>query len=300
MLSALLPVLFTLPAEPVVRFSPPEPRLGDLVILYLESTDERLNHGTIEVFGCSVPIDRVGDGLLRGFIGIPSDIEPGGYPTKIRFGDRTIDARTPVDFRKFPRSELRVSKRFTKKKSAALKRRLKREAATMAELWARDPTKHKGIGAVLRPVNGVFTSPFGVRRVFNGKTKSIHYGLDLDGRTGTPIRAALDGRVVMSSMRWISGGTMILDHGGGLFSMYFHMSRRDRKVGTYVEKGDLLGAVGKSGRVTGPHLHLSVVTRCVYTDPEKEGQTRSYYVDPEGFLKLSFEGDPAYLERPKK
>lgn len=283
---------------PSVRFSPSEPRLGDVVIVYVETTDRRIQSGTIDVFGCQTPVDRVSASLLRGVVGIPTDVKPGGYPLKVTLGELVVDKRLPVDHRVFEQSELRVSKRFTKKKSAKLRRRLALESEAMDDLWRREPSIPKAIGAVFRPVKGATTSPFGVRRVFNGKLKSVHYGLDLEGRTGDPIHAALAGRVVMSAMRWASGGTTILDHGSGLFSAYFHMSRQDRAVGDFVAQGALLGAVGRTGRVTGPHLHLAVMTRCLQTEGSKKNKTRSFYVDPERFLDLTFEGDPAYLELP--
>lgn len=297
MLAVLVPVLLaTAGAAPKVRFSPAEPRIGDLVIVYVETTDRTLQSGSIEAFGCLTPLDRVSKNLLRGFVGIPTHVEAGAYPMELLLEDQPLSVRLPVDHRIFETSELSVSKRFTSRQGAKLKARLKREAEEMDNLWKRDPSIPKAIGGVFRPVAGLTTSPFGVRRLFNGKRKSVHYGLDLEGRTGDPIHAALAGRVVMSSMQWKSGGTTILDHGGGLFTAYFHMSRRDRKVGHFVDKGDLLGAVGRTGRVTGPHLHLSVMTRCLITKGDNAGTTRSFFVDPERFLELSFDGDPAYME----
>ncbi|MEQ8275388.1 MAG: M23 family metallopeptidase [Deltaproteobacteria bacterium] len=297
MLALVLPALMiAASAPPKVRFSPAEPRLGDLVIVYVETTDRTIQSGSLEAFGCVTPLDRVSKNLLRGFVGIPTHVEAGGYRLEMMLEDQPLAVRLPVDHRIFEESQLRVSKRFTNRQSSKLKARLRREAQQMSDLWKRDPSVPKAIGGVFRPVAGVTTSPFGVRRVFNGRRKSVHYGLDLKGITGDPIHAALAGRVVLASMLWKSGGTTILDHGGGLFSAYFHMSRRDRKVGDFVEKGDLLGAVGATGRVTGPHLHLAVMTRCLISKGKDAGKTRSYFVDPERFLGLSFDGDPAYME----
>lgn len=119
------------------------------------------------------------------------------------------------------------------------------------------------------------TAPYGDHRVINGVTQSIHYGIDLDGSTGDPIYATQAGDVVMVRECFGSGGTVLLHHGGRLFSAYFHMSAFDVKVGEKVVQGQLLGKVGKSGRVTGPHLHFGV---------KLDGK----WQDPESLLRLSF------------
>lgn len=96
---------------------------------------------------------------------------------------------------------------------------------------------------------------FGARRVYNGETQSFHAGLDMPAPKGTPVAAAADGRVALAGELYFSGGTVLLDHGGGLFTQYFHLSRVDVKDGDVVAKGTVVGLVGATGRVTGPHLH---------------------------------------------
>jgi len=110
------------------------------------------------------------------------------------------------------------------------------------------------------------TAPFGDLRLFNGKAQSQHFGLDLDGRVGDPIEAANDGAVVMVRPCYASGNTVIVDHGGGLYTMYFHLSHFEVKEGQKVARGQLLGLVGRTGRVTGPHLHFSVKVDGLYVD----------------------------------
>jgi murein DD-endopeptidase MepM/ murein hydrolase activator NlpD len=96
---------------------------------------------------------------------------------------------------------------------------------------------------------------FGSRRVYNGKTQSFHAGLDMPAPAGTPVAAAADGRVALAGDLYFSGGTVLLDHGGGLFTQYMHLSRVDVKDGDVVTKGTVVGLAGATGRVTGPHLH---------------------------------------------
>ncbi|HCF58149.1 MAG TPA: hypothetical protein DFS52_09170 [Myxococcales bacterium] len=111
-------------------------------------------------------------------------------------------------------------------------------------------------------------SVFGVRRVFNGKLQSRHMGLDLDGTTGTPIYAANDGVVRMAHDGFAAGNTVLVSHGAGLFTGYFHLSKFAVKKGQRVKKGQLVGLMGKTGRVTGPHLHFSAKLGEVTIDPE--------------------------------
>jgi murein DD-endopeptidase MepM/ murein hydrolase activator NlpD len=109
---------------------------------------------------------------------------------------------------------------------------------------------------------------FGARRVYNGKTKSFHAGLDLGAKEGTAVAAAGDGRVVLAGDLYFSGGTVLLDHGAGLFTQYFHLSRIDVKEGDAVAKGARLGAAGHTGRATGPHLHWGAKLHAARVNPE--------------------------------
>src|SRR6202043_118472 len=106
------------------------------------------------------------------------------------------------------------------------------------------------------PLVGVTTGGnFGKRRILNGKAGSPHSGVDFPAPAGTPVCAAQRGRVVLSEPLYFSGNTVILDHGLGLYTLYAHFSETDVKPDDVVESGALLGKVGATGRVTGPHLH---------------------------------------------
>jgi hypothetical protein len=102
------------------------------------------------------------------------------------------------------------------------------------------------------------TAEFGQERVFNGETQSRHTGVDLKGQVGNPVRAAGRGRVVLAGDLYYSGNGVILDHGLGVYTGYFHLSEILVSEGDLVEKGDLIGRAGATGRVTGPHLHWSL------------------------------------------
>ena len=119
-----------------------------------------------------------------------------------------------------------------------------------------------------RPLKAPSSGNFGARRVYNGTIRSFHAGLDLAAAEGTPVAAAGDGRVVLAGDLYFSGGTVLLDHGAGLFTQYFHLSRIDVKEGDAVVKGARLGASGHTGRVTGPHLHWGAKLHGARVNPE--------------------------------
>jgi murein DD-endopeptidase MepM/ murein hydrolase activator NlpD len=119
----------------------------------------------------------------------------------------------------------------------------------------------------IAPLHGRLSSEFGKRRYFNGKPKSPHKGVDIAAKKGTPIIAAEDGIVAIKDNFFFNGNTIYLDHGEGVVSIYCHMSKFAVKKGDFVHKGEIIGYVGSTGRVTGSHLHFGIVLNKESVDP---------------------------------
>jgi murein DD-endopeptidase MepM/ murein hydrolase activator NlpD len=155
---------------------------------------------------------------------------------------------------RFPEQRLTVDPAYVEPPAAELER-IQEDKKRVARVWAAASTARRWDGPFRLPVEAPLRPNFGARRLFNGKPRSRHDGVDLAAAPGAPVTAPAEAVVALAGDLYFSGGTVILDHGGGLFTTYFHLSRIDVKAGDRVAVGDPLGAVGATGRATGPHLH---------------------------------------------
>jgi murein DD-endopeptidase MepM/ murein hydrolase activator NlpD len=269
------PTTTTTTAAPLIDVSPGEARTGKLLVVdvvaapalpALTSIAPTLNGKRGVAFATSA--DHKQWKVLVP-VNIESKLKPQPLVLDAVFADgRRTRWRKPVALEDggYDHRTITVGKRFISPSKKQRARAAKESKALSAALATTSPER-LWRGSFARPTAGGQTSPFGTLRTYNKKRRSRHLGLDLDGDVGAPIVAANRGRVLLATERFYSGGTVLLDHGQGLMTMYFHMSRIDVKPGDLVEKGQGLGAVGASGQVTGPHLHLSVKLDGLYVDP---------------------------------
>jgi murein DD-endopeptidase MepM/ murein hydrolase activator NlpD len=175
----------------------------------------------------------------------------------------------------FRRRELEVEPRFVEPPAPETQRRIEEDHEAFARAFSQPAAPPLFARDFALPRRARITARFGEERTLNSTKASQHYGTDLAGRVGDRVAAANDGEVVLVRDCFASGLTVIVWHGAGIYSAYFHLSRAAVREGARVRRGERVGAVGRSGRVTGPHLHWSM----------KVGEL---YVDPESVLRLPF------------
>ncbi|MBV7415584.1 M23 family metallopeptidase [Aeromonas sp. sif2433] len=145
--------------------------------------------------------------------------------------------------------------------------RINRELAEQTEAYQTfSPTQPSNL-LFDKPVQGPLSSPFGLRRFFNGEERNPHSGLDFAVGAGTPIKAPAAGKVILIGNYFFNGNTVFVDHGQGLISMFCHMSKVDVKLGQSLPRGGIVGRVGATGRATGPHMHWNVSLNDARVDP---------------------------------
>lgn len=198
--------------------------------------------------------------IWRALLGVDLEKPAGEYALKITAqgsqGDASnCSASVAVKEGRFPTENLHVENQFVEPDPAQIKR-AEEESRRLREIFDRVTPERLWQGRFRIPLDGVSTGGnFGRRRILNGQPRSPHSGVDFPAPTGTPVHAAQRGRVVLAEPLFFSGNTVIVDHGLGIYTFYGHLSAISAKAGDVVDSGAVLGKVGATGRVTGPHLH---------------------------------------------
>ncbi|MFC1657297.1 M23 family metallopeptidase [Candidatus Moduliflexota bacterium] len=191
-------------------------------------------------------------------VAVDLDTEPGSYDMLVRFPDGK-ERRVPLAVvpREYAEEHLTLDKAMVTPPEEVLER-IAAERKAAAAVYRTSREKPLWAPPFRRPVEGSPSGNFGRRRILNGLPRSPHSGEDYSAPRGAGVRAVASGRVRMARDLYYSGKTLLIDHGAGLVSQYFHLDEMKVREGEAVEKGDVVGAVGSTGRVTGPHLHFGI------------------------------------------
>ena len=253
-------------AEPV-EIRPPAPGPGEVFEVRLEDPGPG-GPWRVRFDGREFLLWPSPEGGWEGLVAVDRDAPPGEREIEVRSREGRVawSAAVTVAPREYGVQRLVVSERMVtlSPEDAA---RAARETRLIRETLAGISAPRLWEGPFRVPARGPVSSPFGTRRVYNGKPRSYHSGLDIAAPRGAEVRAAAAGRVALAREFFYTGRTVFLDHGLGLFTAYFHMDTIRVKEGEPVEAGAVLGTVGSTGRSTGPHLHWGVYLDGVKVDP---------------------------------
>ncbi len=242
---------------------------GEMVVLSI-LLPEASEHVRVRAFDRDVIAYPAGDRVWRALVGIDLDVKPGTYPVTVEAGAGAARTRAQHDLLVTPRvfrtRRLTVNEAFVTPPPSE-QGRIDREAKLLAGVWGAPAAERLWTDPFVRPVPQEANSAFGTRSIFNGKPRNAHGGADFLSPAGTAIHAPGGGRIVVARDLYFSGNTVIIDHGLGLFSTLAHMSAIDVHEDDRVTAGQIVGRVGATGRVTGPHLHWAVRAGGARVDP---------------------------------
>jgi murein DD-endopeptidase MepM/ murein hydrolase activator NlpD len=260
-------------AGSTLRLSAPESTQGSLLLIEVKSTKPMAEvQGDWD--GRSIPFwaEVASDVQRKGLVGVDLEKAPGEYELKVTgqtaSGERmSCSARVTVRRGRFATEKLQVGKQFVEPSPEQIKR-ADEERQRLRDIFDRVTPERLWDGKFRIPLDGVTTgSNFGRRRILNGNPGSPHGGVDIPGTTGTPVHATQRGRVALAEELFFAGNTVVVDHGLGIYTLYGHLSEIGVKVGDALEAGAVLGKVGATGRVTGPHLHWGLTVERARVNP---------------------------------
>jgi murein DD-endopeptidase MepM/ murein hydrolase activator NlpD len=244
-------------------------RPGDLVVLTI-AVPSGTASVRVRAFDKDIPSFEVDAHTWRALVGIDLLVAPGRHPIDIEASVGPTVERSTVEVvvtpRRFPTRTLTVDEAFVNPPPAALEQ-IARDTERLDRIWASSAPAKLWSGPFVRPVPQAANSAFGTRSILNGQPRSPHGGADFLSPAGTPIAAPNAGRVALAGPQYYTGNTVIVDHGLGLFSLFAHLSEIDVHEGDAVRTGEVIGKVGATGRVTGPHLHWTVRANLARVDP---------------------------------
>lgn len=264
LLFLLLITPLTLVAETLFPKANPVP--GGIAVVKLNST---LQPAPKAYYGKRRVMIRRNSQHWEAVVGIPLSAKVGTHQLKVKSANgETSYHEFSVTAKDYATQHITLkNKRMVNPYAKDLERIRKEKKIILKALatWSNNPEVQTQF---ILPVEGQLGSPFGLRRYFNGEPRRPHSGLDIAAPEGTLIRSPADGVVVNTGDYFFNGNSVFVDHGQGLVTMFCHLSDIDVKTGTVVKQGDVLGKVGMTGRVTGPHLHWSVSLNNTRVEPK--------------------------------
>ncbi|MBY0087442.1 M23 family metallopeptidase [Brevibacillus brevis] len=243
--------------QPAISVTPTKTYPGD--VIFVRSKEPQ----TVTLFSQNYRLQKTQDEYAR-FIPIPFNTKAGTY--KVTSADKKLSVTVTIAPKKFEVDKLTVSKQLNKMRqdtnriNADQKKINAARSNSRAIPYFTEPFQ--------QPAAGKLTTPFGYQRVVNGVPANRHAAIDIANKTGTPIWASNHGKVVLADSLYLTGNTIIIDHGLNIFSIYAHLSKLEVKTGQEVKQGQVIGQMGSTGFSTGPHLHYGMLVGNTYVNPQ--------------------------------
>ena len=264
---AAVGLAFAFCTSPALALPPNTPVPGGVAVVLLgEATNPNASAPTAKLGDRRLAVIQ-DNGRWLALVGIPLETTPGPLSIQVDSNGSRRQERLDIHDKAYP------VQRLTIKDQRKVTPNPEDEARIVREMEITDAIKATFTPGPLDtrfalPAEGRLSSRFGLRRIFNGQPRKPHAGLDVAVGLGAPVRAPAPGVVVNRGEFFFNGNTVFIDHGQGLITAYMHLSRIDVAEGQRVERGQVLGAAGATGRVTGPHLHWAVILNGTAVDPE--------------------------------
>lgn len=247
--------------QPKVILKPNTPGPGDIMVVIVKGVD-----GPVEgKFGDRKIYFNPAKESVKAVVGIDLFTEPGDYLLELSVNGAALTRTVKVIRKKYPVQKLTLPKDMVEL-SPENEARVEREQKEVAAMWPNE-TERDWSGDFVNPRPGKIAGKFGLRRIINNIPKSPHSGVDVEAEEGDEVRAPNNGIAVKTDALFYSGNSIFLDHGQGIYTMFFHLSKILVTPGQSVKKGDVIGLVGATGRATGPHLHWGVRVQGARVDP---------------------------------
>lgn len=243
--------------QPSLSVSPASTYPGD--VIFVRSKEAQ----TVTLFSQSYHL-QPSQGEYARFIPIPFNAKPGSY--QVQSPDKKLSVSLTISPKKFEVDSITVSQKMNQ-----MRQDTARINADQKKINAARSASAKSAyfdGPFKQPAIGKLTTPFGYQRVVNGVPANRHAAIDIANKTGTPIWASNHGKVVLADSLYLTGNTIIIDHGLNVFSIYAHMSKLEVKTGQEVKQGQVIGQMGTTGFSTGPHLHYGMLIGNTYVNPQ--------------------------------
>lgn len=243
---------------PNIAFSSVDVARGDVILLSIKAGIEETPRVIWMEKDISLFFNR-GLSLWQGFLAADLNSKPGTYKANVQIPSSNFekDYYLHVVEKDYGVRNLTLPMEKVELGTESLKR-VEKESSDVNALWKADITLPKWSSCFIMPVDGDIVGTFGKRSVINNLERSPHTGVDLRAGTGAPVKSTNNGKVILVADHFFTGNSVFLDHGGGIISMYFHLDKILVKAGDAVEKGQVIGLAGATGRATGPHLHWGV------------------------------------------